>query len=118
MADNLGGPDSALAFVRFRHNDSDLVRESRQQDFLEWAKGQFGAGKLFAERNHLLTLFAKDVSSDHYLHTSDGLLDLFNLAFDANGATLKSIPFPVSGSIAATTNLAFSQTLAERAYRV
>jgi len=118
LCGNDGGADSALAFVRFRHNDSDLVRESRQQDFLEWAKGQFGAGKLFAERNHLLHLFAKDVSSDHYLHTSDGLLDLFNLAFDANGATLKSIPFPVTGSIGATTNLAFSQTAAEQAYRV
>ncbi len=30
---NLGGPNTALAFVRFRHNDSDFVRQARQQDF-------------------------------------------------------------------------------------
>jgi LCP family protein required for cell wall assembly len=33
----------ALAFVRFRHTDSDLVRNARQQDFLRWAKAQFGS---------------------------------------------------------------------------
>ena len=33
---------SALAFVRFRHTDSDLVRNARQQDFIRWAKDQYG----------------------------------------------------------------------------
>ncbi len=38
----------ALAFVRFRHTDSDLVRNARQQDFIRWAKDQYGAGNLIA----------------------------------------------------------------------
>ncbi len=117
LCGNGGGADSALAFVRFRHNDSDLVRESRQQDFLEWAKGQFGAGKLLSEEHKLLTLFGRDVSSDHYFHSTDGLIDLFNLAYHADGTELKSIPFPVSGSIAGTTNLSYSPTAVGQAYR-
>jgi anionic cell wall polymer biosynthesis LytR-Cps2A-Psr (LCP) family protein len=33
----------ALAFVRFRHTDSDIVRNARQQDFIRWAKDQYGS---------------------------------------------------------------------------
>ena len=40
----------ALAFVRFRHTDSDVVRNARQQDFLRWAKEGYSAGKLLATR--------------------------------------------------------------------
>ena len=32
----------ALSFVRFRHTDSDIVRNARQQDFIRWAKDQYG----------------------------------------------------------------------------
>ncbi len=117
LCGNGGGADSALAFVRFRHNDSDLVRESRQQDFLEWAKGQFGAGKLLSEKTKLLNLFAKDVSSDGYLHSTDGLLDLFNLAYNADGTELNSIPFPVGPAIGGTTNLSYSPSQVESAYK-
>ncbi|HEX3805107.1 MAG TPA: LCP family protein [Solirubrobacteraceae bacterium] len=120
LCGNNGAADSALAFVRFRHNDSDLVRESRQQDFLEWAKGQFGASRLYSEKTALLKLFAKDVSSDHYLHTSVGLIDLFNLAFNANGASIKSIPFPVDGTVTTAggaDDLTYSQAAVEQAYQ-
>ncbi len=120
LCGNNGAPNSALAFVRFRHNDSDLVRESRQQDFLEWAKGQFGAARLYSEKDTLLKLFAHDVSSDHYLHTGDGLLDLFNLAFNANGASIKSIPFPVTGTVTTADgadDLTYSKTAVGQAYQ-
>ena len=36
----------ALAFVRFRHTDSDLVRNARQQDFIRWAKDQYGVASI------------------------------------------------------------------------
>ena len=116
LCGNGGAADSALAFVRFRHNDSDLVRESRQQDFLEWAKGQWGAGRLLSQEHKLLTLFAHDVSSDRYLHTTDGLLDLFKLAYNADGTELKSIPFPVTGTVPGTTNLTYSAPGVAAAY--
>ena len=33
--------DQRASFVRFRHTDTDIVRNARQQDFLRWAKDQF-----------------------------------------------------------------------------
>ena len=44
----------ALQFVRFRHTDSDLVRNARQQDFVRWAKDQYGVSRLFSNRIKLL----------------------------------------------------------------
>ncbi|HEX3705518.1 MAG TPA: LCP family protein, partial [Mycobacteriales bacterium] len=39
--------NGALPFVRFRHTDTDIVREARQQDFIRWAKAQYPISKLF-----------------------------------------------------------------------
>ncbi len=114
---NLGGPNTALAFVRFRHNDSDFVRQARQQAFLRWAKQNFSSGDLLSKQNELTTDFGKDVQTDHYLHTTAGLIDLFNLAVNADGSAQKSIPFPSTGSAAGSTNLTFSQTATEQAYQ-
>jgi LCP family protein required for cell wall assembly len=116
---NDGGPTSALAFVRFRHNDSDLVRESRQQDFLRWAKGQLSAAQLLSNQTKLLEDFAKDVQSDAYLHSTDGVVDLFDLAYNADGSSIKSIPFPVASgatSPAIGDYLTFSPVASAQAY--
>jgi LCP family protein required for cell wall assembly len=116
---NLGGPNTALAFVRFRHNDSDFVRQARQQDFLRWAKQGFSASQLLSERNVLLNDFARDVQSDNILHSTSGLLELFNLAINADGSSQKSIPFPFNGyvNVGGADDVAFSETAAEQAYR-
>jgi LCP family protein required for cell wall assembly len=117
---NDGGPTSALAFVRFRHNDSDLVRESRQQDFLRWAKEGLTASQLLSQRTLLLDDFAKDVQSDAYLHSTDGILDLFDLAYNADGSSIKSIEFPVAGSgesSAVGDYLTFSPAASAQVYR-
>jgi LCP family protein required for cell wall assembly len=113
---SLGGAKTALAFVRFRHNDSDFVRQARQQDFLRWAKQNFSTGELLSKQNELLTDFGKDVQTDHFLHTTHGVLELFNLAINANGSAQKSIPFPYTGSVANSSNLTYSQTAAQQAY--
>lgn len=114
---NLGGANTALAFVRFRHNDSDFVRQARQQDFLRWAKQGFSTSKLFNERNTLLRDFAHDVQLDAGLHNTSGVITLFDLAINANGSAQKSIPFPNGGSVGNTTNLAYDPTAVEQAYR-
>jgi LCP family protein required for cell wall assembly len=93
---NVGGASTALAFVRFRHTDSDLVRESRQQDFLRWARDQFSTSDLLDNRDKLLRIFGRHVSTDSLLHSTDGLLELFDLAVNANGHGLRSIKFPIS----------------------
>lgn len=95
---NLGGPNTALAFVRFRHTDSDLVREARQQDFLRWAKDAFSTAKLESEEGKLLKIFGKHVSTDGSLHTTAGLIELFDLALDANGHDLKDFEIPNLGN--------------------
>jgi LCP family protein required for cell wall assembly len=114
---DLGGPNTALAFVRFRHNDSDYVRQSRQQDFLRWAKQDFSTSKLLSNKDQLLEDFGRDVQTDRLLHTTDGLIELFNLAINANGSAQKSIPFPYGTAVSGSSNLAFSKTAAEQAYQ-
>ena len=103
----------ALSFVRFRHTDSDLVRNARQQDFLRWAKGQYSIGQLVSNRDKLLRIFGSHTQTDSNLHSLDGLLNLFNLVAFSNGHSIKQIPFPAiflpCGSGATTTN-AFGQT--------
>src|SRR3984885_10107951 len=84
----------ALAFVRFRHTDSDIVRNARQQDFIRWAKDQYSSSQLLDNRNQLLKIFGSHVETDHDLHTVDGLINLFDLAVFSDGHSIKSIPFP------------------------
>jgi LCP family protein required for cell wall assembly len=84
----------ALSFVRFRHTDSDLVRNARQQDFIRWAKDQYGVDQIVANRDSLLKIFGAHTQTDHTLHTVDGLINLFNLVAFSAGHTIKQIPFP------------------------
>jgi LCP family protein required for cell wall assembly len=84
----------ALPFVRFRHTDTDILRNARQQDFIRWAKDGFSLSRLVSERNHLVKVFAAHSTVDRNLQSNDGLLNLINLLLNLNGATIKQIPFP------------------------
>jgi hypothetical protein len=70
------------------------VREARQQDFIRWAKDQFGTSKLIAQRDSLLKIFGQNTQTDHNLHTTDGLINLFDLALNMAGDQIKQIAFP------------------------
>jgi LCP family protein required for cell wall assembly len=87
-------PSGALAFVRYRHTDSDITRNARQQDFIRWAKDQYGTTQLLENRDKLLSIFGNHIQTDHDLHTVDGLINLFNLVLNMSGHTIKSIRFP------------------------
>jgi polyisoprenyl-teichoic acid--peptidoglycan teichoic acid transferase len=84
----------ALEFVRFRHTDTDIVRNARQQDFLRWAKDQFSPTQIVENRDTLLKIFGQHAQTDANLHTTDGLINLFNLVAFSAGHTIKQIPFP------------------------
>jgi LCP family protein required for cell wall assembly len=84
----------ALSFVRFRHTDSDIVRAARQQDFLRWAKDGYSAGQLVNDRDKLVKIFGKNSQSDHFLHTTDGILELFDLVVNAQKLAVKQVKFP------------------------
>ena len=70
------------------------VRNARQQDFIRWTKEGYSTGQLLGDESKLLRIFGKHVQSDHSLHTTDGLIELFDLIVDAQRLTVKSIPFP------------------------
>jgi polyisoprenyl-teichoic acid--peptidoglycan teichoic acid transferase len=91
---NLGGPNTALAFVRFRHTDSDEVRNARQQDFIRWVRDQYSADQLFHEQGTLLKIFATNSQTAGNVRTTAGLIELFDLAINADGLELKTIQFP------------------------
>ncbi|MBV9474065.1 MAG: LCP family protein, partial [Solirubrobacterales bacterium] len=91
--EKLCGSD-ALSFVRFRHTDNDLVRNARQQDFIRWAKDQYGPSQLVTNRDTLLKLFGQHVQTDPNLHSVDGLINLFNLVAFSAGHAIKQIKFP------------------------
>jgi LCP family protein required for cell wall assembly len=84
----------ALAFVRFRHTDSDIVRNARQQDFVRWVKQGYSTNQLLNDEGKLTHIFGLNVQTDKFLHTDAGVIDLFDLIINADKLTLKSIPFP------------------------
>jgi LCP family protein required for cell wall assembly len=94
LCGNNQSSSGALAFVRFRHTDTDIVRNARQQDFVRWAKSQFNSSTLVAQRERLLQIFGKNSQTDQDLHTTDGLINIFNLVAFSAGHTIKQIPFP------------------------
>jgi LCP family protein required for cell wall assembly len=84
-----GGP--ALAYVRYRHEDNDIVRGARQQGFLRQAKDQLGVGKIFSHRKQLLDIFAKYTSSD--IHSRTAVLRLLNLVIQSAGHPFVQVHF-------------------------
>jgi LCP family protein required for cell wall assembly len=81
----------ALQYVRFRHEDNDLVRSARQQDFLRQAKQQIGASKLFGERNKLVKIFGKYTTSD--IRGRSEVLGLAKLALFSVGQPIQEVHF-------------------------
>ena len=104
----------ALEFVRFRHTDTDIVRNARQQDFLRWAKSQFSQDEIINSRNTLLKIFGSHAQTDANLHTTDGLINLFDLVAFSAGHAIKQIPFPAildpCAPVSPTANSATQQT--------
>jgi LCP family protein required for cell wall assembly len=89
----LCGGDS-LAYVRYRHLDTDLVRAARQQDFLRQAKEQFGLGQLFNDRDQLLKIFGQYTETD--ISSETATLRLLKLAFESAKNPIQEVHFPVT----------------------
>jgi polyisoprenyl-teichoic acid--peptidoglycan teichoic acid transferase len=81
----------ALAYVRYRHEDNDLVRATRQQDFLRQVKAQVGAFGLLKDRDRLLHIFSSYTSSD--LDSRSGILRLLRLAIFSAGNPIQEVHF-------------------------
>lgn len=110
----LCGPQ-ALQFVRFRHTDSSLVRDAREQDFLRWLSDGFTAATLVSKRDHLLQIIGRSAQTDAGLHSVTGLLGLFDAALNSAGDPLQQIPFPATVPHCGTTDACAFLTASRRA---
>jgi len=88
----------ALDYSRYRHDDNDLVRSARQQDFLRQAKQQVGVGRIVGERDRLVRLFGRYTTSD--IRTRESVLRLLRLVVAAAGKPVSEIHF--EGNIGAS----------------
>jgi polyisoprenyl-teichoic acid--peptidoglycan teichoic acid transferase len=81
----------ALAFARYRHEDTDIVRSARQQEFLRAFKAQNPVGKLIAQREQLIEIFGENTRSD--LSSKDEVRDLLRLALASADKPIQEIHF-------------------------
>jgi LCP family protein required for cell wall assembly len=81
----------ALAYVRFRHEDNDLVRAARQQDFLRTAKDQIGSQVLVDRREPLTRIFGRYTETD--IRNTVDFLRLFKLVAFSAGHPVREVHF-------------------------
>jgi LCP family protein required for cell wall assembly len=95
----------ALQYVRFRHEDTDIVRAARQQDFLRQAKQQITASKLFDNHERLTKIFGRNTSTDAKLRSRSEVLRLLKLALFSADQPIQEISFrgTLGGSYVETT---------------
>jgi LCP family protein required for cell wall assembly len=83
--------EKALDYVRFRHEDNDLVRAARQQDFLRQAKDQVGVRRVVTDRKSFAELFARYAETD--IRGSTQILGLFKLVAFSIGHPIREVKF-------------------------
>ena len=83
----------ALQYVRFRHEDTDIVRAARQQDFLRQAKQQIAASDLIEKRDRLVTIFGRNTSTDTALRSRAEVLRLLKLALFSATQPIREVRF-------------------------
>jgi LCP family protein required for cell wall assembly len=85
---------NALQYVRYRHDDNDLVRAARQQEFLREARQELPASKLISDRNELIEILKKYVTSD--IEDETTLVSLGKIFLAARHAPVVQIHFPAN----------------------
>mgnify|MGYP001075122948 CR=1 FL=1 len=98
---------SALDYVRYRHEDTDLVRAARQQEFLRQAKQQVSVSDLIEDRDRLLKIFSEYVESD--IRSNREVLRLLQLAVSAARHPIREVHF--QGNIGASYVTASSEQM-------
>jgi polyisoprenyl-teichoic acid--peptidoglycan teichoic acid transferase len=90
--------EDALSYVRYRHEDNDLVRSARQQDFIRQAKQQVGVGKLVEDRDELIKIFGRYTSSD--IRSRSAVIRLLKLVVRSAAHPIREVHF--EGSLGAS----------------
>lgn len=85
----------ALQFVSYRHGDTSLVRDARDQAFLLSAKRQYGP-TLADNIDTFERIFGRTVSTDPGLHSTSGLLSLIGTLINAQSLRVRQVQFHVT----------------------
>jgi polyisoprenyl-teichoic acid--peptidoglycan teichoic acid transferase len=83
----------ALQYVRFRHEDTDIVRAARQQDFLRQVKQQIVVTDLIDNRDRLFKIFGRNTSTDKALRSRSEVLRLAKLALGTADQPIHEVRF-------------------------
>lgn len=87
-----------LAYVRYRHTDTDLVRAARQQDFLREARQRVPPSELLQEvtgtDDRLIKIFTSHTQSD--IQDISTMIDVLKLMIEARNAPIKEVHFPAT----------------------
>ncbi len=84
--------DQALQFVSYRHDDTSLVRDARNQSFLLDVKKQYGS-QLAGSIHKFEQIFGQAVQTDPALHTDTGILDLIGTLVASSGRRVRQVQF-------------------------
>jgi len=85
---------NALEYVRYRHDDNDLVRAARQQEFLRQARQELPAAEIAGDFNELKAIAEKYVTMD--IRREIDLITLAKLFLSARSAPVLQIHFPAN----------------------
>jgi LCP family protein required for cell wall assembly len=87
--------DESLEFVSYRHGDTSLVRDARDQAFLLDVKKQYGP--TLVDRAHKFEfVFGRTVQTDGGLHSTNGLLNLLGTLVSSVSKPVRQVQFKVS----------------------
>jgi LCP family protein required for cell wall assembly len=83
--------EKALEYVRYRHTDTDIVRNARQQDFLRQLRQQLSVGKLIKKNQKLIDIFARNTASD--IRSSGALRRILRLTLGIISKPIRQVRF-------------------------
>ncbi len=85
----------ALEFVSYRHGDTSLVRDSRDQDFLLDVKQEYGP-TLLDNIGKFEQIFGQTVQVDHGLQTESGVENMLGTLISAESLRVRQVQFQVN----------------------
>jgi LCP family protein required for cell wall assembly len=85
----------ALQFVSYRHGDTSLVRDARDQSFLLDVKKQYGP-TLVDNISKFEKVFGRSVQTDQSLHTTGGVLNLIGTLINSSSLRVRQVHFQVT----------------------
>jgi LCP family protein required for cell wall assembly len=85
----------ALQFVSYRHGDTSLVRDARDQAFLLDVKKQYGP-TLINNAHKFEFIFGRTVQTDSGLHNTTGLLNLLGTLISSVSKPVRQVQFQVT----------------------